>query len=52
MLLEQEDNILIKGETETDFKDGKYIICKAKLVHNNMYPLKAPDYYVLNPNDI
>ena len=64
MLLEQEDDqkniliypnpdnileiyFLIKGAVDTDFKDGEYI---CKLVHNNMYPLKAPDYYVLTPN--
>lgn len=46
------DNILevyfrIKGHVDSPFKGGEYL---CKLVHHPMYPLKAPDYYVMTPN--
>jgi ubiquitin-protein ligase len=46
------DNILViffllKGQEGTEYENGEYL---CKLVHNNNYPLKAPDYYVFTPN--
>jgi len=47
------DNILeiyflIIGREETPFEGGHYV---GKIVHSPEYPRKAPDYYILTPND-
>jgi len=51
-ILPNKDNILeiyflMYGYKDTDYEGGEYI---CKIVHNQNYPIKAPDYYVLTPN--
>lgn len=51
-VLPQKDNILeiyflLYGRPDSPYKGGQYM---GKIVHNPLYPVKAPDYYVLTPN--
>ena len=38
---------LIKGPEFSDYNNGYYI---GKIVHNNEYPMKPPNFYMLTPN--